>query len=49
VRAREEHFDKLTAEAMDGLPDWVRTAMDNVEIFVVDRAPDDQPGLLGLY
>jgi predicted Zn-dependent protease with MMP-like domain len=34
---------------MDGLPAWVREAMDNVEVIVEDRAPGGQPGLLGLY
>jgi predicted Zn-dependent protease with MMP-like domain len=49
VRATGERFEELAAEAMDGLPDWVREAMDNVEVFVEDRAPGGQPGLLGLY
>jgi predicted Zn-dependent protease with MMP-like domain len=49
VRASEDRFAELTAEAMDGLPDWVRETMDNVEVFVEDRPPVDQPGLLGLY
>jgi predicted Zn-dependent protease with MMP-like domain len=49
VRTSEERFEELTAEAMDGLPDWVRETMDNVEVVVEDRAPAGQPGLLGLY
>ena len=40
---------ELAADAVDGLPEWVREAMDNVEIFVEDRPPSDNPGLLGLY
>jgi len=40
---------ELAADAVDGLPAWVRDAMDNVEIFVEDRPPPDSPGLLGLY
>ena len=40
---------ELAADAVDGLPDWVREAMENVEIFVEDRPPPDSPGLLGLY
>ena len=40
---------ELAAEAVDGLPEWVHDAMDNVEVFVEDLPPSDQPGLLGLY
>jgi predicted Zn-dependent protease with MMP-like domain len=40
---------ELAGQALDGLPDWVRDAMDNVEVFVEDRPPPDQPSLLGLY
>ena len=36
-------------EALDGLPDWVRERMDNVEVVVEDLPPADQPNLLGLY
>jgi predicted Zn-dependent protease with MMP-like domain len=45
----EERFMELAGEALDELPDWVRDAMDNVEVFVEDRPPSDQPSLLGLY
>ena len=45
----EERFMELAAEAVDGLPPWINDAMDNVEIFLEDRPPHDQPGLLGLY
>jgi predicted Zn-dependent protease with MMP-like domain len=45
----QERFMELVAEALDALPDWVREAMDNVEIFVEDLPPSDQPQLLGLY
>ena len=40
---------ELAAEAVDGLPAWVHEAMDNVEVFVEDRPPADEPTLLGLY
>jgi predicted Zn-dependent protease with MMP-like domain len=40
---------ELAAEAVEGLPDWVRETMDNVEVFVEDRPPANQPTLLGLY
>lgn len=42
-------FEELAAEALDGLPAWVRDRMDNVDVFVEDHAPPDQPTLLGLY
>jgi predicted Zn-dependent protease with MMP-like domain len=48
-RTSEERFMKLAADAVDGLPEWVHEAMDNVEVFVEDRPPPDQPDLLGLY
>ena len=40
---------ELAGKALDELPDWVRETMDNVEVFVEDRPPPDQPTLLGLY
>lgn len=40
---------ELAADAVDGLPAWVHDAMDNVEVFVEDLPPPDQPSLLGLY
>jgi predicted Zn-dependent protease with MMP-like domain len=40
-------FGQLVAEALDGLPGWVRDRLENVEVIVEDDAP---PGnLLGLY
>lgn len=39
----------LAAEAVDGLPAWVQDAIENVEIFMEDRPPADEPGLLGRY
>jgi predicted Zn-dependent protease with MMP-like domain len=48
-RTSEERFMELAADAVDGLPEWVHDAMDNVELFVEDLPPPDQPGLLGLY
>ena len=44
-----ERFDELVAEALDGLPEWVRERLDNVDVIVVDRPPPGQPTLLGLY
>lgn len=41
-------FERLAAEALDELPDWVRRRLDNVEVVIEDRPP---PGanLLGVY
>ena len=44
-----DRFEELTADALDGLPVWVRERMDNVEIVIEERPPADQPWLLGLY
>jgi len=42
-----ERFEELVADALDGLPESLGRAMENVAIVVEDRAP---PGrLLGLY
>jgi predicted Zn-dependent protease with MMP-like domain len=48
-RTSDERFMELAAEAVDGLPEWVHDAMDNVEVFVEDLPPPTEPGLLGLY
>ena len=45
----EERFEELVADALDGLPDWVRERMENVDVLVAAGPPRDQPGLLGLY
>ena len=44
-----ERFEELVAQALDELPEWVRDAMDNVEILVEDLPPPGQRNLLGLY
>ena len=36
-------------EALEGLPEWVRQAMENVDVLVEAAPPPGQPGLLGLY
>ena len=42
-----ERFDELVADALDGLPESLGRAMENVAVMVEDQAP---PGrLLGLY
>ena len=44
-----EGFERLVAEALDGLPGWVQERLDNVEVLIEDRPPPGQPGMLGLY
>jgi predicted Zn-dependent protease with MMP-like domain len=41
-------FERLVAEAVDGLPAWVRERLDNVEVLIEDDPPPGQH-LLGLY
>ena len=49
VVVTQERFEELAAEALDGLPDWVLEALDNVQVLVEEFPPPDQPNLLGLY
>jgi predicted Zn-dependent protease with MMP-like domain len=42
-------FERLVAEALDELPEWVRERLENVEVLIEDLPPPGQPGLLGLY
>jgi predicted Zn-dependent protease with MMP-like domain len=44
-----DEFEDLVAEALDSVPVELARLVDNVVISVVDDAPADQPGLLGLY
>jgi len=44
-----DRFEELVVEAIDGLPEWVHQAMDNVSVLIEDYPPSGQPGLLGLY
>ena len=44
-----DRFEELVVEAIDGLPEWVHEAMDNVSVLIEDYPPPGQPGLLGLY
>ena len=41
-------FEELVADALDGIPQELADAMDNVVVLVADRNADD-PTLLGLY
>ena len=49
MHATPERFEELTAEALDGLPEWVSERLENVEVIIEDDPPDDRPDLLGLY
>lgn len=42
-------FERLVAEAIDGLPGWVHERLENVEIIVEEEPPADEANLLGLY
>ena len=44
-----ERFEVLVVEALDGLPEWIRERLDNVDVLVEDEPPLGNPGLLGLY
>ena len=37
------------ADALDGLPRWIRQRLENVAVVIEDGPPADQPSLLGLY
>ncbi|MGZ8601673.1 MAG: metallopeptidase family protein [Actinomycetota bacterium] len=46
----QDRFMALVAKALDALPEWVHRTLDNVEVLVDDRPPDDvDPDTLGLY
>ena len=45
----EATFDELVAQAIDTLPAWVLDRLENVQVRVEERPPDDQPNLMGLY
>ncbi len=41
-------FERMVADAIDGLPDELVEVLDNVVVQIEDRHPDE-PDLLGLY
>ena len=47
VDVPRERFEELVADALDGIPEALGEYMDNVAVFVEERAPER--GLLGLY
>ncbi len=42
-------FERLVAQAMDGVPEPFASALAEVAVIVEDRSPADDPGLYGLY
>jgi len=46
---RRRRFERLVADAIDGLPSWVHERLENVDVVVEDWPPEDRPDLLGLY
>jgi predicted Zn-dependent protease with MMP-like domain len=46
-------FEAVVRETVDGLPEWVQNALDNLEILVMEEADEDLDpegeGILGLY
>jgi len=46
-------FEAAVRRAMNGLPDWVHAALENIEVIVLDEADQvldpERQGLLGLY
>ena len=45
----EHDFERLVGRALDAIPADLMALIDNVAIFIEDEAPEDDPGLLGLY
>ena len=44
-----DRFEELVGEAVGSLPAWVHDTLDNVEVFVEDSPPPNEPTLLGRY
>jgi len=48
-----DQFEEVVFAALERLPDWVREAMENIEVIVLDEADEELDpegeGLLGLY
>ena len=44
-----EDFEDAVRDALDEIPEELAELMDNVVVLVEDEAPEDDPGLLGLY
>lgn len=44
-----ETFERLVAEALDGVPTDLMALLQNVVVLTADEPPPDEPDLLGLY
>jgi predicted Zn-dependent protease with MMP-like domain len=44
-----ETFERLVAEALDGVPADLMALLQNVVVLTADEPPSDEPDLLGLY
>lgn len=49
IEMSPEEFEELVEHALDEIPPELADLIDNVVILVDDDAPEDSPGLLGLY
>ncbi|WP_412541265.1 metallopeptidase family protein [Longispora sp. K20-0274] len=49
VEMSRARFEELVADALDEVPDELMALLDNVVVLVEDKAPKDDPDLLGLY
>ena len=49
VEISDEDFDEAVGDALDGIPEALMHALDNVVVLVEDDPPDSEPDLLGLY
>jgi predicted Zn-dependent protease with MMP-like domain len=48
-RVSPERFEELVADALDGLPEWVRDQLENVDVLIEDRPAGGESELLGVY
>jgi predicted Zn-dependent protease with MMP-like domain len=49
MEVSDEEFERLVAEALDGIPAELSALMDNVVVLLEPEPPADDPDLLGLY
>jgi predicted Zn-dependent protease with MMP-like domain len=49
VGVSRRRFEQLVEEALDRLPKWVQERLDNVAVVIEERAPAEDPDLLGIY
>ncbi|MBG6139770.1 metallopeptidase family protein [Longispora fulva] len=49
VEMSRARFEELVADALDEVPEELMSLLDNVVVLVEDKAPANDPNLLGLY